>query len=316
MRSSGRDDRRGGRRFRSCRGSCSDTTRPRTVTSWRRIGVVLAPCRLSPLRSAAARRSGRHRLRRRALGSLFEQLDRPGKPSSTRKVTSSLTPVVSPGAPGRGSFRNEIVARCWPRAAVLARYRHGTVDHTPIAQAPRRAAARARRPRGAHLPRRVPRLVPPERLSPRAPLAPEPAFDDRMLAKLLQPTCSAGAGASNADRRRGKLVRVAPSAQATTSRGTGRAGLLRRAASSRCDARTYRRPDDAEAGRSRAPELVSFTTDMGPSSSNRIHNVHLMADFIDGTLVKPGQVFSFNRVVGPRPPSAASSRVRRSSARS
>jgi vancomycin resistance protein YoaR len=47
-------------------------------------------------------------------------------------------------------------------------------------------------------------------------------------------------------------------------------------------------------------KLVSYTTQMGVSSSNRIHNVHLMADFIDGTVIKPGQVFSFNDVVGPR----------------
>src|SRR5262249_13304389 len=47
-------------------------------------------------------------------------------------------------------------------------------------------------------------------------------------------------------------------------------------------------------------ELTSFTTQMGASSSNRIHNVHLMADFIDGTLIKPGETFSFNKVVGPR----------------
>jgi len=46
--------------------------------------------------------------------------------------------------------------------------------------------------------------------------------------------------------------------------------------------------------------LTTFTTDMGPSSSNRIHNVHLMADFIDGTIIESGQVFSFNEVVGPR----------------
>ena len=39
---------------------------------------------------------------------------------------------------------------------------------------------------------------------------------------------------------------------------------------------------------------------MGESSSNRIHNVHLMADFIDGTVIQPGEVFSFNDVVGPR----------------
>jgi vancomycin resistance protein YoaR len=47
-------------------------------------------------------------------------------------------------------------------------------------------------------------------------------------------------------------------------------------------------------------KLVSFTTQMGTSSSNRIHNVHLMADFIDGTVIRPGQEFSYNEVVGPR----------------
>ena len=47
-------------------------------------------------------------------------------------------------------------------------------------------------------------------------------------------------------------------------------------------------------------KLVSYTTQMGESSSNRIHNVHLMADYIDGTVIQPGQVFSFNDVVGPR----------------
>jgi vancomycin resistance protein YoaR len=47
-------------------------------------------------------------------------------------------------------------------------------------------------------------------------------------------------------------------------------------------------------------KLVAFTTEMGVSSSNRIHNVHLMADFIDGTLIRPGETFSFNQVVGPR----------------
>jgi vancomycin resistance protein YoaR len=47
-------------------------------------------------------------------------------------------------------------------------------------------------------------------------------------------------------------------------------------------------------------KLVSYTTQMGVSSSNRIHNVHLMADFIDGTVIPPGGVFSFNDVVGER----------------
>jgi vancomycin resistance protein YoaR len=47
-------------------------------------------------------------------------------------------------------------------------------------------------------------------------------------------------------------------------------------------------------------QVSTFTTDMGVSSSNRIWNVHLMADYIDGTVVKPGQTFSFNETVGQR----------------
>jgi vancomycin resistance protein YoaR len=48
--------------------------------------------------------------------------------------------------------------------------------------------------------------------------------------------------------------------------------------------------------------VSTFTTDMGVSSSNRIWNVHLMADYIDGTIIKPGKTFSFNKAVGPRTP--------------
>jgi vancomycin resistance protein YoaR len=47
-------------------------------------------------------------------------------------------------------------------------------------------------------------------------------------------------------------------------------------------------------------QISTYTTDMGVSSANRIWNVHLMADYIDGTIIKPGQVFSFNQAVGPR----------------
>ena len=47
-------------------------------------------------------------------------------------------------------------------------------------------------------------------------------------------------------------------------------------------------------------KVSSFTTDMGVSSSNRIWNVQLMADYIDGTIIEPGKTFSFNGVVGKR----------------
>lgn len=47
-------------------------------------------------------------------------------------------------------------------------------------------------------------------------------------------------------------------------------------------------------------QISTFTTDMGTSSSNRIHNVQLMAEYIDGTIIEPGHEFSFNDRVGPR----------------
>ena len=47
-------------------------------------------------------------------------------------------------------------------------------------------------------------------------------------------------------------------------------------------------------------ELTSFTTDMGESSANRIWNVHLLGDYLDGTIVRAGETFSYNKVVGPR----------------
>jgi vancomycin resistance protein YoaR len=47
-------------------------------------------------------------------------------------------------------------------------------------------------------------------------------------------------------------------------------------------------------------QVSSFTTDMGASSSNRIHNVHLLGDYLDGTIVEPGGTFSYNEEIGPR----------------
>ena len=46
--------------------------------------------------------------------------------------------------------------------------------------------------------------------------------------------------------------------------------------------------------------LATFTTDMGVSSSNRIHNVLLMGEYLDGTILEPGETFSFNGTIGPR----------------
>jgi vancomycin resistance protein YoaR len=46
--------------------------------------------------------------------------------------------------------------------------------------------------------------------------------------------------------------------------------------------------------------LASYTTYFDTSSVNRTYNVNVAADALDHSLVKPGDVFSFNRVVGPR----------------
>ncbi|MEX2103152.1 MAG: VanW family protein, partial [Gaiellaceae bacterium] len=46
--------------------------------------------------------------------------------------------------------------------------------------------------------------------------------------------------------------------------------------------------------------VSTFTTDMGESSSNRIWNVQLLGRYLDGTILQPGQTFSYNKVLGPR----------------
>jgi vancomycin resistance protein YoaR len=46
--------------------------------------------------------------------------------------------------------------------------------------------------------------------------------------------------------------------------------------------------------------ISTFTTDMGASSPNRIWNVHLLGNYLNGTIIKAGQTFSYNEVVGPR----------------
>jgi len=47
-------------------------------------------------------------------------------------------------------------------------------------------------------------------------------------------------------------------------------------------------------------EVSTFTTDMGESSPNRIWNVHLLGNYLDGTILEAGETFSYNEVVGPR----------------
>ena len=46
--------------------------------------------------------------------------------------------------------------------------------------------------------------------------------------------------------------------------------------------------------------LASYTTSFDPSNTNRTNNIEIAANKMNGTLVKPGQNFSFNEVVGER----------------
>ena len=51
-------------------------------------------------------------------------------------------------------------------------------------------------------------------------------------------------------------------------------------------------------------EIGSYSTSFGLEDSNRVHNVQLAAKSIDGRVVLPGDVFSFNETTGPRSKSA------------
>ncbi|ACX52536.1 VanW family protein [Ammonifex degensii KC4] len=46
--------------------------------------------------------------------------------------------------------------------------------------------------------------------------------------------------------------------------------------------------------------LAQFTTKFDPSNANRVYNISVAATAFNGLLVAPGEVVSFNRVVGPR----------------
>ena len=105
----------------------------------------------------------------------------------------------------------------------------------------------------------------------------------------------------------GKSVRIAPSRPGLAPDGrwisdsisAAAAAPVRRASLRLKQIRADLTTSEAEALGIRE-QISTFTTDMGTSSSNRIHNVQLMAEYIDGTIVKPGEVFSFNDRVGPR----------------
>jgi len=46
--------------------------------------------------------------------------------------------------------------------------------------------------------------------------------------------------------------------------------------------------------------ISTFTTDYSPSNLPRVNNIHTLADALDGTLLAPGETFSFNGTIGER----------------
>ena len=48
-----------------------------------------------------------------------------------------------------------------------------------------------------------------------------------------------------------------------------------------------------------APAVAKFSTDYKGGNKNRIHNIKRAADAINGTILQPGETFSFNETVGP-----------------
>lgn len=48
------------------------------------------------------------------------------------------------------------------------------------------------------------------------------------------------------------------------------------------------------------PQVKSFTTYYDPGGGGRVTNIHRIADLVNGTIVKPGETFSVNDVVGQR----------------
>ena len=134
-------------------------------------------------------------------------------------------------------------------------------------------------------------------------------FQPQRLAKAVEPLLDPWrARAVNARFAvEGRRVRVRPSKPGLAVDAAWVAGSVAGAAASAIPRASLRLKQVAADLTTREAETLgirerisTFTTEMGPSSANRIHNVHLMADYIDGTIIRPGETFSFNDRVGPR----------------
>src|SRR5699024_6449408 len=47
-------------------------------------------------------------------------------------------------------------------------------------------------------------------------------------------------------------------------------------------------------------KLATYTTRYDPSNENRSNNIAISSEKIDGTIIMPGEIFSYNQIVGER----------------
>lgn len=262
--------------------------------------------------------------RANAASRLEALLSRYGKPPVSAAVAmDGLEPVLTPARPGTRPDVDALLA------AVARRVTSGGAGSLPVAfeaapppvddGAARSAADEARlvisapvsptldgRPIGRLRPEQLARLlVFTERGSRLLVL-----FDEPRLARALHPAIAPFQQRAVNARFEvdGKVARVVPAEPGLTLDAEAAVVAVTTAAHQRGE-RTAALglaplPADLTTEEARAlgirERISSFTTEMGPSSANRIWNVHLMADYIDGTIVRPGEAFSFNERVGPR----------------
>ncbi len=258
------------------------------------------------------------------LGALADELELKAKlpaPRAARATVKGSEPVVTPSRPGRVVDREQFAV------ALEAALRAGDatlaaplVDDSPELDtaAAQEAAATVRRvlrapvaltfrgkKTGVLEPQRLARLV---RVRPRRTHF-VVGFDRERVAAAVKPALEPWRKRARNARFvvEGERVRIIPSRPgldvnpkvAVESLTAAAYSDLRTAELALRETRADRTTVEARALGIRE-RISTFTTEMGTSSSNRIHNVHLMAEFIDGTLIQPGELFSFNDSVGPR----------------
>lgn len=258
------------------------------------------------------------------LDALVDELEAEAKlppPRPARLALGGLEPVVTPAKPGRVIDREAFAA------ALEDALRDGAAELVaPLdeyrpeldTEAAEEGAAVVRRVLGAPVElafrgERIGELAP-ERLARLVRIAPARThfvvgFDGDRVAEAVQPALDPWRKRATNARFEvaGDAVRIVPSKPGLEVNPKIAVDAVTAAAYS--DARvaelalreTRAELTTAEAEALGIRERIStYTTEMGPSSANRIHNVHLMAEYIDTTVVRPGETFSFNDSVGPR----------------